>query len=239
MGQCRFLFIWCHLGQSTFPVRQGTVCALSYPALGAAQSLPFSRGWSPWGDAHTTFCLWPWGRTNLHPRELHQSHQQTTLQINTLVQLTPGKRKSTESLISACQGSRNKISTLFPEPAIYWALLKRPTSLLHPLSFHKTKCKAWQCILMGYTLHRVLLCAGPPEHNDNLKYFIKKKKGEKKPFQLSNFYFYSSYSQLPGSVSGTCHVCPLPQWQLQRSSWKCSSKSCFVILWSINTAQRF
>lgn len=189
MGQCRFLFIWCHLGQSTFPVRQGTVCALSYPALGAAQSLPFSRGWSPWGDAHTTFCLWPWGRTNLHPRELHQSHQQTTLQINTLVQLTPGKRKSTESLISACQGSRNKISTLFPEPAIYWALLKRPTSLLHPLSFHKTKCKAWQCILTGYTLHRVLLCAGPPEHNDNLKYFLKKKKERKNLFNWAIFIF--------------------------------------------------
>lgn len=125
---------------------------------------------------HTAFSSWPWGRTHLHPRELRQSHQKTALQINALVQLTAGKRKSTESLISACDGSRNIIFTLFPEPAVYWALLRRPTSLLHSLSFHKPKCKAWQCILMGYTLHRVLLRAGPPEHNDNLKYFLLKKR---------------------------------------------------------------
>lgn len=192
MGQC-WLFHLKPFGAKHLPRQTGNTLCLGCPDLGAAQSLPFSQE-DTRGHTHTTFSWWPWGRTSLHPRELHQSHQKTTLQINALVQLTPGKRKSTESLISACQGSRNTISTLFLEPAIYWALLRRPTSLLHPFSFHKPKCKAWQCILMGYTHTECCTVQGHLSTMTtwNISFKKRKKRERKNLFNWATFFFFTA-----------------------------------------------
>lgn len=153
-GERRLVWSWCRLGQRS--CRSGgeqLVPLCSQPWLLPKARLPSKRAAADGRALHplhrTQDCLsirpslrsWDAAdqrkaRAELFcpsaiPKLWNNSH---TPQLYKLIQwskFTLVERKSTENLISVCYSPRNIISTLFPEPVIYLATLRGPSSLPH------------------------------------------------------------------------------------------------------------